>query len=246
MPSSHSHSANKDLPSTHWTLIGRLRSGVDTEKRQGLDMLCTQYHYPLYCFLRRRGLSHHDAQDVLHDFLAKVLRLDVFAKADQAKGRLRTLLLTSLDRHVSTWAGRKKRQPPTLSEEAEAALGTDESRYDRERFSDGDSPGAVYDRKWAQELLSRSLERLREQYAAAGKERQFQALKPVLLSGGSLKDADSAALAAELGLTPNALRVTLSRLLKDYRKSLKAEVAETVSSGTDVEKELADLRHIFR
>jgi DNA-directed RNA polymerase specialized sigma24 family protein len=246
MPYSHLSHKNNELPSTHWTLIAQLRSGAPAEKRQGLETLCKQYHYPLYCFIRRRGLAHHDAQDVLHDFLAKLLRLDVFENADQEKGRLRTLLLVSLTHFLNSWAGRQKRQPQPLSPEAEAALSQDESRYKTERFAEGDTPGAVYDRKWAQELLTRALERLRTQYTAAGKARQFQTLRPVLLGGGSLKDADSTALAAELELTVNALRVTLNRLLKDYRKVLKAEVSETVGGAGNVDAELTELSTIFR
>ncbi len=80
------------FPTTHWTLIARLKDEDRLVSHEALEELCTQYHYPLYCFIRCRGLSHHDAQDVLHDFLAKLLRLDALKRADLEKGRLRTFL----------------------------------------------------------------------------------------------------------------------------------------------------------
>ena len=74
-----SERADGSFPATHWTLIARLRNPDETVARIALDELCAQYHYPLYCYIRHRGLAHHDAQDALQDFFAKLLRLGVFA-----------------------------------------------------------------------------------------------------------------------------------------------------------------------
>lgn len=64
------------FPTTEWTLISRLKSEDGATSARALDDLCRQYHYPLYCLIRSRGLAHHDAEDALHDFLAKLLRLE--------------------------------------------------------------------------------------------------------------------------------------------------------------------------
>src|SRR5207245_7528776 len=51
---------------------------------------------PLYSFLRHRGFSSADAQDLVQSFFARLLEQNTLTSADQQKGRLRTFLLGSL------------------------------------------------------------------------------------------------------------------------------------------------------
>jgi RNA polymerase sigma-70 factor (ECF subfamily) len=234
------------FPATHWTLVQRLHSGDSAVVRRALDDLCTQYHYPLYCYLRRRGLDHQDAEDALHDFLAKLLRLDAFAQADAAKGRLRSFLATMLQRFLINW--RRDRSDRTRESSLDPLPHADEAeeRYQQEQFTEHDTPEIIFDRKWGHELLVRVLRRLGESYAQKGKATLFKTLEPVLQAGGSLRGQDSAALAAELSITEGALRVALTRLLRDYRSTLDEEVLQTVGSREEVEAEIAHLLQIFR
>ncbi len=87
------------FPTTSWTLIARLKNPDAEIAHRALDELFGQYHFPLYCAIRRSGLAHH----ALHDFLAKLLRLDAFAGADAEKGRLRAYLSTALQRFLHNW-----------------------------------------------------------------------------------------------------------------------------------------------
>ena len=234
------------FPTTHWTLIGRLKSGDEAAARRALDDLCTQYHYPLYCYIRRRGLEHHDAQDALHDFLAKLLRLDTFAEADATKGHLRSFLATALQRFLVNWHRDHAGQARELSVDALPPGADPEERYRHERFTETDTPERVFDRKWGHELLQRVLLRLGESYAARDKTKLFETLRPVLLAGGSLRGEDNARLATEAGMSEGALRVALTRMLRDYRTSLEEEVLQTVDSPGAVEGELAHLLQVFR
>src|SRR5260370_6846355 len=82
---------------THWTLILRAGQSKSTESTQkALSDFCEAYWPPLYAFLRHRGCSSADAQDVVQGFFAHVLERNTLSRADQEKGRLRTFLLTSL------------------------------------------------------------------------------------------------------------------------------------------------------
>ena len=194
------------FPTTSWTLIARLRSGDEATARRALEDLCAQYRYPLYCAIRYRGLTHHDAEDALHGFLAKLLRLD--------------------------------------APDPDAA--SSEKRYQKERFPDHETPEVIFHRQWARELLARVLTLLAARYASRGKSAVFQALRPVLQAGGSLRGEETTNLAAALGLSAGALRVAHHRFLKDYRALLEAEVFQTVSSPEDVRQEIADLQAAFR
>lgn len=233
------------FPTTHWTLIRRLKSDDADIARRALDDLCGQYHYPLYCYIRRRGLAHHDAQDALHDFLSKLLRLGSFNDADEQKGHLRAFLSTALNRFLINWHEGHARERREVSTDAEQFTAVDEVRYLREKFDAQDTPDRVFERKWAQELMRSVFQQLGEDYAARGKSALFQALKPVILRGGSLRGEDPGALAASLEMQETALRMALSRLLRHYRTALENEVRQTVDGEEEVAGELAYLRQLF-
>lgn len=239
-------SANEgQFPTTHWTLIQRLKSDDAATAHRALEDLCAQYHYPLYCYIRRRGLRHHDAQDALHDFLAKLLRHGSFEAADQKRGDLRAFLSTALHRFLINWHEGHARQRREVSIDAAQFAEVNEDRFTREKFTEQDTPDRVFERKWAQELLRRVFKQLGEEYAAKGKADLFKTLKPVILRGGSLRGEDPAALAASLGMEEGALRTALSRLLRHYRHGLENEVRQTVSGESEVADELAYLRQLF-
>lgn len=228
------------FPKTRWTLIGRLKSPDAAEARRA------QYHYPLYCYIRRRGLDHHDAEDALHDFLAKLLRHDTFAEADAAKGHLRSFLSTALQRFLINWQRGQSQRAREISVDAHPP-GTDaEERYRHESFTERDTPDRVFDRKWGHELLRRVLSVLGDSYAARGKTALFAALRPALIGGGSLRGEDTPQLAAGLGLSEGALRVAHSRLLIDFRETLVSEVLVTVGSTDAVDAEITHLLQVFR
>ena len=233
------------LPTTHWTLVARLHSSDPQQVRGALNDLCAQYHYPLYCYIRRRGLDHHDAQDALHDFLAKLLRNESFGAADSEKGRLRTFLLTGLQRFLINWRRDQRHRESDLSLEAEASLVGDEARYRQESFTDDDSPDRVFERQWAREMLARVMQRLGDQYAARDKSALFDALSPVLLTGGSLVGHDTEAIAASLGMKPGTLRMALTRLLDDFRDALRSEIAQTATQPDVIKDEFRHLAALF-
>jgi DNA-directed RNA polymerase specialized sigma24 family protein len=233
------------FPTTHWTLIARLKSPDVGTARLALDELCAQYHYPLYCAIRHRGLGHHDAQDALHDFFAKLLRLEVFEGADAEKGRLRSYLGAALGRFLANWHRDRAGRSREVSLEAQEFVG-DEARYLAERFSTDETPDRLFARQWARALLTRVLERLEADYTKRGKSVVFAVLRPVLRSGGSLRGEDTRGLAATLGKSETTLRKIHQRFLEDYRALLEAEVLQTVAGREEVEDEIAQLQATFR
>ena len=211
-----------------------------------LDELCAQYHYPLYCYIRRRGLAHHDAQDVLHDFLAKLLRNDSLTNLYEANGRLRGLMGTSLQRFLANWHRDHAADRLCDSIEAEREAAEAEDRFQRELLTDEDSPERIFERKWAHELLLGVQEKLRARFLERDKERLFEALLPGLINGGTLRGEDTPRIAAALGMSEGSLRVAMTRLLDEYRTVLRAEVRQTVERDEDVEPELAHLLSVFQ
>jgi hypothetical protein len=76
---------------THWSLVAAAGTNDVTHTRahKALELLCQAYWYPLYSFVRRRGYSAVDAQDLTPAFLAKFLAMDGFGTADRSRGRFR-------------------------------------------------------------------------------------------------------------------------------------------------------------
>src|SRR5262245_18686662 len=81
---------------THWSLVIRAGSHDTSQARDALSRLCQTYWYPLYTFVRRRGPSPEDAQDLTQEFLARLLEKNWVGDVDQTKGRFRTFLLSAM------------------------------------------------------------------------------------------------------------------------------------------------------
>src|SRR5208282_2508062 len=92
---------SKSFPTTLWTVV--LCAGRDDTARAqaALTQLCQVYWYPLYSFIRRRGYSPHDAQDLTQAFLAHLLENRGLGCVDPRQGRFRTFLLASLKNYLA-------------------------------------------------------------------------------------------------------------------------------------------------
>jgi DNA-directed RNA polymerase specialized sigma24 family protein len=62
-----------------------------------LETLCRTYWYPLYSYVRRRGYSPEDAQDLTQGFFARLLQQNYPEEADRGKGKFRSFLLLTLN-----------------------------------------------------------------------------------------------------------------------------------------------------
>ncbi len=236
------------FPNTQWTLVARLHADDSDVSARALNELCTQYHFPLYCLIRKRGFAHHDAQDALHDFLAKILRLESFKEMAQQKGRLRSFLSMALMNFLSSRNKNESRRTRTEISVHDESFQLDpelENRYLLEASDANAAPDVLFDRQWCAQLLQRVLTQLEAAYRAKGRVRIYITLQPVLLNGGSLCGHDVSKLAGDLKVSEGALRAKLSRLLQDYRKLLIHEVRQTVSHPEDVEDELAHFMRIL-
>ena len=104
------------------------------------------------------------------------------------------------------------------------------------------SPESLFERRWALSVLEQVMARLRAEYSAMGKADLFERLEGLLT-----KDADARceALALEMGVSAGALRMSLHRLRKKYRHILREEIAETVSTPTEIDEEIRFLMSVL-
>ena len=93
--------AAADFATTHWSVVLAAGHSSVPGAQQALENLCHAYWYPLYAYVRRRGHSPEEAQDLTQDFFARFLEKKYFKLADPARGRFRSFLLTALNHFLA-------------------------------------------------------------------------------------------------------------------------------------------------
>jgi hypothetical protein len=79
------HGQSDLFPSTHWSaVLAAGRSQAEPEiARAALAQLCQTYWAPLYSFVRSRGYTVHDAQDLTQSFFAHLIEHKIYARTDR-------------------------------------------------------------------------------------------------------------------------------------------------------------------
>jgi RNA polymerase sigma factor (sigma-70 family) len=232
-------SGPRDFATTQWSLV--IAANPDeasrTRARKALEKLCRAYWYPLYAFVRYRGYSSDEAQDLTQSFFARIIETRGLAAADPARGRFRSYLLGAMKHFLANeWhRGQTQKRGGGVTFLDLDALDP-EARYALEPAQTTD-PDAGFDREWAQQTIVRAMERLRAESEARGKGELFEGLKRSL-TGEEFARSETA---ARLEMTEGAVKVAVHRLRKRYRELLRAEIAETVTNPSDVDVEMRQL-----
>jgi len=225
------------FPTTHWSLVLKAGKKSGPGAAEALDALCRIYWYPLYAFARREGNNCEEAQDLTQEFFSRLLAKMYLATANPNRGRFRSFLLSSFRHMVANEqrnAGRQKRGANvTFSLDALEP----EERYGLEP-SHSSTPDQLFERKWAETVLARSLDRLEEDYA--DKPLRFEALKVFLL--GEKGESPYAAAAARFGVTEGSLKIVVHRMRRRWGQIFREEIAQTVADSTEVDDEI---RHVL-
>jgi len=225
---------------THWSKVMLAAQGNPELSRQALEALCARYWFPVYSFIRRRGSSPPDAEDLTQQFFLGLLEKNALANADRSKGRFRNFLLGALVHFLSNESRKQRAQkrgggqsPITID------LSTGEERYLIEPDPNL-TPEECYDRMWAGSLLEMAFQRLQAEFEKAGQGNRFELLKAFLGKHHTKKDYEEAA--QRLNMTPKSVQGTVFRLRQRYRALVRMEVAETVVLTDEIEQEL---KHLF-
>ena len=226
------------FPNTRWSVVLAARQPASPESAAALEALCRAYWYPLYAYVRRCGQAPPDAQDLTQEFFCRLLEKRWLDSADRDKGRLRVFLVVALKHFMrNEWrrASAQRRGGGGTHVPIDSAFA--EGRYAADSHTL--APDETFDQQWALTLLELTVNRLRAEFAAAGKPREFEALKDCLVAErGAI---DYAETAHRLGVNEGAARVAVHRLRKRFREVYRGEVAQTLAEGADVD---AELRHL--
>jgi RNA polymerase sigma factor (sigma-70 family) len=235
----------RQFATTHWSLVDAAKPNEmsETRVREALEELCRTYWYPLYAFVRNRGYSADDAQDLTQAFFARIIETGGFASADRERGRFRSYLLGAMKHFLANeWHRSQTQKRGGKVQFIEWDALDPEARY-AGVSTPSDNPELLFDREWALETIAGAMKTLCDEMASASKSEQFDVLKGGLTGQDELSRAD---IAAKLNMSEGAVKVAVHRLRQRYRHLLRAAIAETVSNEADLDDEMRYLVAVLR
>jgi len=239
MPHTSSLPVGSPFAATRWSVVvaaGNWRG--ESAARRAMGELSQIYWFPLYAYLRGKGNSPPQAEDLVQGFFLRLLEKDALASVDPAKGKFRSFLLASLKNYLANEWDKSQAQKRGGGKQVLALDALDaEARYASEPV-DQMTPDRIFERRWALAVLEQVLNRLRQEYTQRGQGPIFAALEQVLVGG---QDASYAQIAEKLGMTEGAVKVAGHRLRRRYRQLLREEISQTVAQPELVDEEIRQL-----
>jgi RNA polymerase sigma-70 factor (ECF subfamily) len=238
------HSAHPPavFATTHWSIVLAAGGPHSADSHQALEQLCRTYWYPLYAYLRRRGHTEHDAQDLTQGFIAQLLVRGSLARISAERGKFRSFLLASLNFFV---ADQRDREKAAKRGGGQSAIALDaleaEERYRLEPIDDMNAE-RVFERRWAITVLDEVMQRLRSEFEKTGNSSLFGRYQTFLL--GENSHETYAQFASRHELSESAVKMTVLRLRKRYQAIVREVIADTVSHPAEIDEELRHLRSV--
>ena len=228
---------------TRWTMVLAASQRRTPESDAALESLCAAYWYPLYAYVRRRGHTREDAEDLTQSFFAAFLERNDLDGLNAERGKFRAFLLASLKHFlVNEWDKAQRLKRGGALTHLPLDWQTADEKYQSSVASEA-SPDIAYDREWALALLNKVIARLQDEQRTTGSITQFETLKIFLTAGkGAMPYADAA---QKLGMDERAVRVAVHRLRKRYRLLLRDEIAQTLDDPAQVDEEMRALFGAF-
>jgi RNA polymerase sigma-70 factor (ECF subfamily) len=242
-PHDRCDTAASSFPVTRWTVIVSAQ-GRGAEAELALNDLCGLYWQPVYAFLRRKGNSPADSEDLTQGFFAELLSRGSLETVAAEKGRLRTFLLKAVTRHMvheyeKSRAAKRGGGQALLSLDFERA----EGNYHVEP-GHSITPELEFERQWALQLLDHALAEARSEAERNGRGALFEDLKGLISLDATMVAYDE--IAKRHGLSEGAVKAAAHRLRQSFRAALRNAIAQTVATEAEIDDEIRHLFEVFQ
>ena len=235
--------AHSSFPETRWSRVLRVRKKEGEEGAKALADLCGLYWFPLYAFARRCGHSPEDAEDLTQGFFGRLLERDLLAKADPARGRLRSFLLGVFKNFISEVRREAAAQRRGGGKTFIAIdLAEAEEWYCKELVDEA-TPELLFERSWFHRVLENTLGRLEAEYRERGKAELFVRLQDSLAWNSA--ETRTPEIAEKLHMSAGAVRVAIFRMRQRFAELLEEQIADTTASKAETSEELDHLRRVI-
>jgi len=232
---------------TQWSVVRAAQTDDLTRRRMAVGNLMERYWKPVYSYLRFKGYDNEKAKDLTQGFFTEIVwGDDLFHRADQSKGRLRTLLLTALQRYVVS-ALRKEN-----AQKRRPAAGFVEVEMEELPLLATTRPGITADeafyRSWATDLLDSVLSQVQAEYCRTGRSDHWQVFQAKVLTP-ILHNTEAPPLeeicrncGIEDETKASNMIVTVKRR---FQAVLRRNLRDLVSSEDEVEAEFHEILKVF-
>jgi RNA polymerase sigma-70 factor (ECF subfamily) len=186
-------------------MSSRLLEGVKAFDPEAWRRLAYLYGPLVYGWCRRQGLQASDCEDVVQEvFLTVVVRVADFQR-QRTGGTFRGWLWAITRHKLGDWIRRAKAREKPLGDRAQPSTALETPSAEAEEPAGPSAPGKVGS------LYRRALELIRPEF----EDQSWETFCRVVLQGQKAAD-----VAADLGLTRNAVYIAKSRILNRLREVL--------------------------
>lgn len=231
------------FPDTRWSVVVQAKGDQSGIRARALADLCQSYWHPLYCYVRSRGQSPHDAEDVTQAFFAQFLAKNSIRGAEKLQGRFRAYLLGAMKNFLaSEWRKGMARKRGQGAQHISIDRDWAENQLGESGHGGRGAAELIYDQTWARGLLRAVSDRLERFYRRNGQSRTYEPIKDCLEGGGPYRRV--AEVAEELQISPEGVRAAVFKLRRRFRDYLIEAVADTCDDPAEVREEIAYLCRI--
>lgn len=228
---------------THWTAIEKIGSDDDACNRALISDLLKTYWKPAYCYLRQKGYGNEEAKDLTQAFFHEiVLGRKLIQRADHAKGRFRTLLLTALDRYLTS-THRKETSQKRMPKDRLIQL-ADIDPADVPEPVGGLTCEESFNYAWVSELLDRLLTEVQAECRTHGMTVHWKLFYARVLQP-TIEGTESPPLAEICGKYGIEDGTKASNMIfsvkRRFQAALKRHLRQSVASDADVSEEIREL-----
>src|SRR5687768_13545663 len=181
-PMEQSREPNSDFSggvfaTTHWSIVWRAKDAATAGADEALNKLCRTYWPPLYAYIRREGYDAAHAQDLTQEFLSRFIQKEWLNHLQDRRGKFRSFLLTFLKHFLSDERDKARAQKRGGGH---TLISLDEFETEEGGgmvVADGLTPDQMFELRWAQTVMERTVARLRQEYIEEGRGELYEQLK---------------------------------------------------------------------
>ena len=233
------------FPTTRWSLVRAAQDPDNPECVAAMNRCIAAYWRPIFCFLRAKGYPLHRAEDLTQEFFLQFYSRGWLDRADQDRGRFRTFLLTILVRFLSDQGVKRAPQQKVFDQRLvpiSALLGDSERTYEP---PDSRTPEEIFMQQWARAVMVDVQKSLECWCHARGRPDWYRMFCETYFPEPGKPRIAQQALADHLHLTRDQIRYGLEEVNRQFIELLRAEVADQVGPGGDLDAEIRELESLL-
>ncbi len=238
-PVEYKHHSGR-FPTTAWELVAEAKDQQHTGHFLAVNSLTSKYWKPAFYFVRVRGYSREQAEDLVQEFFLQFLERDWIRRVDPQRGRFRTFMLTILVRFLADQGKTRVRRQKRFEQEV---LPVSQLLTEAERTFQpptDESPESVFLKRWALELVNRVRESVRSECVAEERETWYELFEASVVPDAGKRNSQPA-LAQMFGLSRDQVRYRLEQVRRRFDRSFRTELRCDGCPQDDVEKEAREL-----